>query len=121
MSFDRDFAQDGSGEIRLADGDLVFDSGRDAIAADLRERCSLIYGEWFLAPAEGVRLFEDVIGRKGVTAPIVRAAWEPTILATPGVVSILSFDVTIDRARRTATVQFEVNSDEGLVPVSMTL
>jgi hypothetical protein len=115
-----DFAQvPATGELATDNGDLAFDADRDAVAADLRQRCSLIFGEWFLAPDEGVRLFEDLIGKKGVTSSIVRSVYEATILGTPGVVSIARFDVTIDRAARSAAVDFEVSTDLGLIEVTL--
>lgn len=121
----RDWKSDPTtGELVLEDGDLVFveDAIGDpaSIRQDLEERLRLVRAEWFLSdpdsthPDDGVDLFGSVLG-KGRRPSAIAAVYRAAILATPGVASIGSLLVTVNRPARTATVTFEARTDFGTI------
>lgn len=125
LPVDRDFKTDpATGELVFVDGDLVMVSdsaGRpDAIRQDVEERLGYVRGDWFLDPEdpEAIPFFEEVVGRKP-SAAAIRAVYEKTILATPGVTGILSLTVEIDRSARTARVRFTASTDFGEIAATV--
>lgn len=92
----------------------------DAVVQGIRTRLLLFRGEWFLDVNAGTPWFEEVL-TDGQDIRRIESALKTQILATPGVESILSFDLNFDRATRDLSVTFEVDTiygPSGVIEVS---
>jgi len=100
-------------------GDLVHDgrrlqlvSGIEAIAQDVRTYLSFFQGEWFLDEEFGIPYFQSILGRK--TALIaVREIFRVAILSRPGVLSLISLELSESAAPREFVLSFRANTDLG--------
>ena len=113
---------DVDGDLDMTNG-LRFATGLTAVMQGVRTRLGMFRGEWFLDLDLGVPYLE----RDGVTAaqallgqkfnePKARAAFRTPILATPGVLSILSVVVTFDGSTREMRVTWKANTVFGDTP-----
>lgn len=99
--------------------DLSFTSGRldmvenvDSVAQSLKTRLQMVRGEWFADLDEGT----PYVGRILVKMPdlsVVRSAVRERILATDGVLQLLSLSLDFDKSARTLSVRFRAVLDEG--------
>lgn len=98
--------EDGSG-LLITNGDLVLTQGADAVKQHITQRLKMFTGEWFLNLSEGVPYFQNIL-IKNPNPDVVDGLLKSTILATPGVDELLSFDLDYDAALRKLTVDFSV-------------
>lgn len=99
---------------------IAIASDADAVVQGIRTRLLMFRGEWFLDVNAGTPWFEEVL-TDGQDIRRVESALKTQILATPGVESILSFDLNFDRATRDLSVTFEVDTiygPSGVIEVS---
>ena len=109
-----------TGDLDITDGDAVLITGVDAIAQDLTRRLRTFKGEWFADPeGVGVPYLQKVLG-KGNSIAAIRQVFKDQILATPGVLSIDSFDADFDAATRALTVGFQGTTTDGPIDFSTT-
>jgi hypothetical protein len=104
-----DLFLDETGQLVLFAADDV-----DAIAQQLRIRFKFFKGEWFLDRRQGIPYFDKVLIKNPSTS-ILEAIFRRTILDTPGVESLESFRMTLDRPTRILTMDFVAATDTGEV------
>jgi hypothetical protein len=97
--------------------DLELLTDVDALVQSLLIRLRTFYGEWDLNTSIGVRYFEDIMV-KNPDLGKVESLLKAEILSTPGVNSLLSFDLIYDAKARTAAITFTCDSTFGVVPVN---
>ncbi len=116
-----DFRMDpASGDLDITGGDAVLVTGIDAIVQDLTRRLRTFRGEWFADPeGVGVPYLQEVLG-KGKSIAAIRQVFKDQILATPGVLSIDTFDADYDAATRILTVEFQGTTTDGPIDFSTT-
>ena len=107
-----DWALDADGDLDFSSGSLRYTQGIEAIAQGIRIRVLMVAGEWFLDLDLGVPWFTEILGRKPTIAR-VRALLRKAIIAAPGVLEILSIDVSIDSSTRRLTATWSVSTDVG--------
>ncbi len=99
----------------------IFSSGKDlaltpnttqSIIQRIRVRLKFFQGEWFLNTAFGVP-YHQTIFRKGVTKAQADTIFRAEILDTPGVLGIITFTSTFDRATRVYTLNFSCKAATG--------
>jgi hypothetical protein len=90
----RDLALASDDDILISEGDLVFNYGAAGIASDVRARLQTRLGECFLDTSMGVPWFEKILGHKP-SAGELRNIFREEILATPGIDSLSSLDVSV--------------------------
>jgi hypothetical protein len=100
------------GDLRVDGVELALVQGGDAIAQELEVRLRWWLGEWFLDQRQGVPYVQRIL-RKGVSEQAVRALLRQHIERSADVARVISIEVTIDRATREASVDFEVLTTEG--------
>lgn len=88
-------------------------SGVDSVVQGIRSRLLLFRGEWFLNANAGMPWFEEVFTDGGQDIRRIESALKAQIIATPGVESILSFDLAFDGATRDLSVSFSVDTIYG--------
>jgi hypothetical protein len=106
----RDLALDANDDTYLLNGDLVFVSGVEGIASDLRSRLQTFAGECFLDTSLGVPWLEKVLGHKPTPGEL-QAIFRSVILETPGVLSVQRLDVST--TARVLSVSFRATTATG--------
>lgn len=102
------------GDLQLSAGQLVFTSGVDAIAQDVRVRLRWFRGEWFLDRRTGTPWFERVLGHKQGDK-LAEKMLRRVIMSTPGVAKIETMKLSLNRATRGLSVTFAVKTQSGAV------
>ena len=108
--------------LKVVGGDIVWSGGVLQVLTDplnavrqlLETRTRMAVGEWFLDDAEGLPLYEQILGKPRTEAGI-RQAVRDRILSTPGVLALPSLTVTIDPAARTVGISYQAQADAGTV------
>lgn len=102
-----------AGDLRLdSRGDLVWTTDRALETAQrLRSRLRFFKAEWFLDLRQGIPYFQTVM--QGADEATLRSIFGPVIRGTPGVQSLESLSIEVDRRRRTATLVFRCRLDTG--------
>ena len=103
---DLSLTEDLSG-LLIKNGDLVLTQGADAVKQHVTQRLRMFTGEWFLNLSEGVPYFQNILV-KNPNPDIVDSLIKDTILSTPGVDELLSFNLEYDAALRTLIVDFSI-------------
>ena len=112
-------ATDDSGDIYFdANGDLALVEDGEEVAQHVKQRLDFFQGEWFLDESVGVPWYQEIFQpRRGSNRLSARAYTEAilkdTILETPGVTRLLSFDFTSDEINRVASFTFRVDTAWG--------
>jgi hypothetical protein len=101
-----------TGDLVIEDGDFVWVSGIDAIEQDLRTALLMFRGEWFLDLTEGVPYHQSILGQK-TPLPVIREIFRVQLLAVPGVLAVLTLDVSFNAPTRKLTVTWRVSTDLG--------
>lgn len=106
------YALDENHDVFLRGGQIALADGPDYVVQAIRTRLLLYRGEWWLDTGAGVPWFQEILTKP---ADVVRteSTLRRTILETPGVTGLISFDLTLDRSRRDLRVEFEVSTEYG--------
>ncbi len=95
------------------DGDLViplqFSRGLPAVAQGIRCRVLLFRDEWFLDLDAGVPYYQDLLGQR-FNAARARSIFRDAILSAPGVLELLSLEVSFDAGARLLSVRWKVST-----------
>jgi hypothetical protein len=98
-------------DLVLEDGDLVVNSGHDAVRQALYKRLRFFAGEWFADENIGIPYWDDVLVKKP-NLPAIREIFRQQISATPGVASVDSISLAQSSGRNYA-LSFVVTMDDG--------
>lgn len=96
-------------DLDIVDGDLLL--GAD-VAQAVKIRLLAVRGEWFLDRTAGIPYYEQVLV-KNPNLSHVDALFRQTIVETPGINQLLSFETDFDANTRTYTVTWSADTDEG--------
>lgn len=107
-----DWKLDSTGDLDIEDGDIAFVTGADAIAQHCSIRLKTFLGEYWLNQNIGIDYFGKIL-IKNPNMAVVQSLFRRTILGTPGVISLLSFSVSLDKTTRALSVTFRADSTEG--------
>lgn len=99
-------------DLDLTGADLSFVEGQDETVQHIRQRLQHLQEEWFLNRMEGVPWFQEILGKVN-HIETVEIILKTTILETPGVASLESFDLDAADPDRTALVRFTVKLLQG--------
>ena len=105
---------DASGDIDIENGQLVMVEGQEEIRQHLEQRLRSFLGEWFLDQTIGIPYFDDIL-KKNVIPSEVESIFINEILSTPGVVRLLTFDLTLDKDVRRLNLTFMAETVDGIV------
>jgi hypothetical protein len=110
-----DLYLDNSGQLEWVGTDIA-DSESYSLMILQRIRCNLLLvrGEWYLDQRIGTP-WREQIWVKGTTTSTIRQVIRDAVIATPGVESISSLDVSLDNTSRTATITLTVVADTGTI------
>lgn len=105
---------DASGDIDIQNGNLVLVEGQEEIKQHLEQRLRAFLGEWFLDQTIGVPYFDEIL-KKNVIPSEVETIFINEILSTPGVVRLLTFDLTLIKSTRQLNLTFIAETVDGIV------
>lgn len=110
-----DLYLDDSGQLEWIGGDITDQEDYSRMVLQ-RIRCRLLFvkGEWYLDQRQGTP-WREKIWVKGVTEDTVRRVIREVVVKTPGVQSLNSLEVSIDKQTRTASISLTATSDLGTV------
>jgi len=103
----------------LAVDGLLFSTNSASIAQGVYTRLSLVKGEWFADLSAGFPHYE-ILGRKDIVAK-ARAAYRSTILGSPGIVSLDSLILDMNKTTRILTVTWSARGKLDDTPIAGTL
>ena len=101
------FLTDDLKNLLIVNGDLVLTSKSEAVKQHLSQRLKMFVGEWFLDLSEGVPYYQNIL-IKNPNPNIIDGLLKDTILSTPGVDELLSFNLDFDAGLRKLTVDFSI-------------
>ncbi len=116
----RDIALDENGDWLIAGGDVQLIGDGPAILQACQIALEFFQGEWFLDTSAGVPWWQQVLVKNpapGQLAGVFRNA----LLGVAGVKQVLSLELSYDPPLRSLSVEFEVQTDLGLLPGSVVL
>jgi hypothetical protein len=113
-----DFLQDDRGDLAFTDNELTFVIGADEVAQRVTQRLRTFRGEWFLDLDIGVPYYQEIL-IKNPSSTIVEGRLKTEITETPGVLEIEVFELDIDNAERTATVDTRIISVDGPIELEV--
>jgi hypothetical protein len=77
-------------------------------------KLQIAVGEWYLDQRQGVPWYGRILA-KGITAPAIKRIVKLAIESVPGVQSVDTISVTLNKTNRTATIRFSGTTDTGSV------
>lgn len=108
---------DSSKDMTFGNGLFNFyNNEANGIVQNVYTRLSLILGEWFLAPDDGVDYFGKCLGK--TTAEIAASEIRRVILATQGVTELSDFNYSIDVSKRSFSLTGIISTDYGNATLS---
>lgn len=107
-----DLRLDANLDLDLTDDRLALIEDADAIAQKIGIRLRFFLGEWFLDERVGIPYYQQILV-KNPNLVAVQSLFRRSINTTPGVEEITSFDLAVDAASRTATLNFSCRVQSG--------
>ena len=105
---------DASGDLDIQNGQLVLIEGQEEIKQHLEQRLRTFLGEWFLDETLGIPYFDNIL-KKNVIPSEIESIFINEIVSTPGVVRLLTFDLTLDKELRQLNLTFMAETVDGIV------
>lgn len=106
-------------DFLLQNNDLVITDGKQEILQHILQRLSFFFGEWFLDTTQGFPWFEQVFV-KNPDQGAIDALFKDTIMDTPGVIQLNTYNFTPNMRNRTLNVSFVAMTTAGKVDYSGT-
>lgn len=107
-----DLALDSNWDLVVSDRDLATVTSGDAIAQHLAQRLKMWMGEWFRDLREGVPYLQQVL-IKNADPVVLDSIFKSTIINTPGLVELTTFDISIDSRTRELKLTFGAINEDG--------
>jgi hypothetical protein len=102
-------------DLVIEGADLQILDKSDAIAQHVQQRLWLFQGEYFLDETVGVPYFQSIL-KKRPDLYVVDAVLKDTILNTPGILELISFDLDYNASTRSLrVVNFKARALDGVV------
>lgn len=106
-----------TGDLDFVKGQLVFVDGQEEIRQHLEQRLRTFLNEWFLDLTIGVPYYDEIL-KKNINPSTIDAIFIDEILACPGVVRLLSFDLDLDNTTRKLSLNAEIQTTDGVIDFS---
>jgi len=112
-------ALDVNRDLDVVDGQLVlvgdqFGTQLRELDEHLEQRLRTLFQDWFLDTTLGIPYFEEVF-QKPFNASVVESIFINEILATPGIIRLIEFNMDIDKSTRFLKVTFTAESTSGVI------
>lgn len=110
----KDLKLNSNHDLMFKNNRLVLVDGANQKAQQIKIALLTFLGEWFLDTSHGVPYFEQVL-LKQVDKVKIENVFRQKIAAVKDVKRVLKLNTQIDRKERLLLVEFEAETDEGLV------
>lgn len=117
LSLDLNKASLTFGDLVLVNGDLVINTGVDAIRQNIIQRLRTYLGEWFLDNRVGVPFYQQILV-KNPNKGVIDGIFQNTILGTAGMQSLNKYSSSINTVTRQFFVEFTGTTTQGQVDYS---
>ena len=107
-----DLKLDVNGDLAIEDAAFALVTDDDAIVQHLQIRLRFFFNEWFLDLRVGIPYFDQIL-IKNPDLVVVRGILRETIVTTPGIDTIETFDLDFDTPIRKLTVVFTAKKLDG--------
>jgi len=87
-------------------------AGTAAIEQQVRLRVRYFEGSWFLDERQGIPYFRSIL-LKAPDLQLVESLFRTAVRTTPGISTVNTIDLTVDKATRTLEVAFTATMDTG--------
>lgn len=101
-------------DLLIVDGDLKLIDYAERVAQQIKIALKFMLGEWFLDTSQGVPYLEYVLV-KNPNMTHIRSIFRECIADVDGVSAVNSLTLDYDRENRKLTVEYEAETDYGLV------
>lgn len=101
-------------DLMIRDGDIELIGGADRVAQEIKITLLTWLGEWFLDQRVGVPYLENVLV-KNPDMNYIRAILRKKVANVDGVKNVVSLDAAYDRKTRLLNVEYEAQTEFGLV------
>lgn len=98
--------------------DMQWIDGSERIAQQIEVSLKTILGEWFLNTDFGVPYFENILVKNPIRSSI-ESILRAKIKDVPGVRNVTRMEVDIDRKARLLRVDFDADTVEGLIRITL--
>lgn len=106
-----------TGDLDLSTGDIEIVRGDAAILQQLDIRFNFFLGEWFLDQRIGIPYFQKILG-KGQNLEVIRGIYRQTAVSCPGIASLDSFSLSVDKKTRTLRITLSAKKITGGPPLT---
>ena len=103
-----------SGDLLLRDGDLMLIDNAERVAQQILITLRFWFGEWFLDTTKGVPYLEYILVKNPNINHIQQILTE-AIMSVSGVQRVTSMEIEFDRQNRRLAVEYEAETDYGLL------
>lgn len=107
-------------DLDIVNNDLYLVTDLEYLLQKISIRLQFFFGEWFLDTSLGVP-FYSVMSSKKPDIPELDAMIKRTILATDGVLELLSYSSSFDNSARTFSVETQIKTIYGETTITETL
>lgn len=107
----------GTGDLVMISGDLVINSGIDAVRQAAYSRLRFFKGEWFADELVGIDFWGSIL-IKNPSLPDIREIIRQELLATPGIRSVEQILLDLTNSTRALAVSFAAMQDDGTMLVA---
>lgn len=101
-------------DLLVKDGDIMLIDNAERVAQQIKIQLWTWLGEWFLDITHGVPYLENILV-KSPNMAIVRQILIAQIMNVQDVKSVTRLDLVFDKKNRTLEVDFDANTEYGLV------
>ena len=109
--FARDIKLDAAGDLDITGGDINFVDDVSAIIQLVSNRLQMWQGEWFADTRQGMPYPTQIFVRNPLAnLGILRQIYTNAIAGTPGILRVISCDVTFDSSKRALTVSWKAQA-----------
>ena len=109
-----------TGDLIFVGGDLVLNAALESIRQNLQSRISFFLGEWFLDVDDGLPYYQEVL-KKNPDPVVLDGVFKFVILATPGVLGLDEFDMSLDTSAREFKLSFKARCTDGVIQFDQAL
>jgi len=109
-----------SHDLIVANYDLQLNTGLSLVQQRLKQSLIFFLGEWYLDVTDGVPYYQDILIKSPVRIT-VESILKTTIIETPGVLELTSFELEYTPASRELHLDFRVKTEFGDLELSEVL
>lgn len=109
-----DLKLDSQHDLMVKEGKLVLVSGANLVAQRIKITLLTFLGEWFVDTTIGIPYLEQVLVKPADKTKLENI-FRKKILSVEGVKKVMSIDTLIDRAERSLSIEFTVETGEGVL------